>query len=86
MKIKLPILFNTDSLQMLDNADIDFDLRLCDVRPIIFYRIDAITSYIENEIEYCQIYSGSHSYYSTLKVSEVEKAIEKNQMQLQFLQ
>jgi hypothetical protein len=80
MKIKLPILFNTDSLQILDNADIDFDLRECEVRPIVFYQISAITSYIENEIEYSQIYSNGTSFYCSLKMNEVERMIEQSQL------
>lgn len=84
MKVKLPILFNTDSTQSLENADIDFDLRLCEIRPIIFYQINAITKYIENEIEYSQIYSNGTSFYCTLTVEEVEYIIDK-QKQIEFI-
>lgn len=84
MKIKLPILFNTDSTQLLQNQEIDFDLRLCEVRIMTFYRIDAISLYFENGIEYSQIYSNGMSFYSTLKINEVEQIIETNQLQIQY--
>jgi ABC-type Zn uptake system ZnuABC Zn-binding protein ZnuA len=83
MKIKLPILFNTDSTQSLQNADVDFDLRLCEVRNITFYEINAVTQYFENEIEYSQIYANGMSFYSTLTIKEVENIIE-NQLNPKF--
>lgn len=85
MKIKLPILFNTDSTQSMQNAEIDFDLRLCEVRPMIFFEINALASYFENGIEYSQIWSNGESFYCTLKTYEVEKLIDK-QKQLEFIQ
>jgi len=78
MKIKLPILFNTYQTQNLQNNDIYFDLRECEIRQMIFYSIGSIAPYFENDIEYCQIFSHGQSFYSTLKVKEVEKAIETN--------
>ena len=83
MKVKLPILFNTDSTQSLDNLEVDFDLRLCDIREMTFYQISAITKYTENEVEYSQIYSNGMRFYSTLKVQEVELIIDK-QLNHQF--
>ena len=84
MKIKLPILFNTDSTSEQEKLDIDFDLRLCEIRPIVFYQINAITSYIENDIEYSQIYSNGMSFYSSLKMKEIEQIIESNSMKIQY--
>lgn len=84
MKVKLPILFNTDSTQSMQDADIDFDLRLCEIRMVVFYNIDNISPYFENDIEYTQINSGNMSSYSTLKISEVEQIIDK-QKQLEFI-
>lgn len=72
MKLKLPILFNTDSTQNLQDADIDFDLRECEVKTMIFYQINCIAPYFENGIEYCQVYSNGMSFYTTLKINEVE--------------
>jgi len=77
MKITLPILFNTYKLQSLQDADINYDLRECEVRNMTFYNIDAIADYFENDIEYSQIYYCNTSVYCTLKKSEVEKMIDK---------
>jgi len=77
MKITLPILFNTNSTQSLQDADIDFDLRECEIKEMVFYRINAIAEYIDNEIKYSQIYSNGMSFYCTLKINEVYKLIDK---------
>lgn len=77
MKIKLPILFNTDTTQNLQNVNIEFDLRECEIKQMTFYQINCTAQYFENDIEYSQIYSNGMSFYCSLKMSEVELIIDK---------
>jgi len=84
MKITLPILFNTNSTQSLQDADIDFDLRECEIRNMTFYNIDAIADYFENDIEYSQIYYCNTSVYCTLKKNEVERMIDGKMKSISF--
>lgn len=84
MKVKLPIYFNTDSTQALQNQEIDFDLDICITRIVTFYQITAIVEYFEKDIEYSQIFANGERFYSPLKVKEVEQIIENNQLQIQY--
>ena len=74
MKIKLPILFNTDESdkQKAITGECNYDLST--VRTTTFYRIDAIAP--SDEKGYTVIYLGSDEFICKLPVAEVEKIID----------
>lgn len=42
MRLKLPIYYNTEETDHLFEGGIDADLSKCEIRQVIFYRIDSI--------------------------------------------
>lgn len=77
-KVKVPV-FRENSKTLGDAiSGKQSPLMDCDVdNEFIFYRIDAIGAYIEENTEYCYIFSGGQSFISLLNVSMVEEEIEK---------
>lgn len=78
MKLTLPIFFYTDAIQKLKDADIDYDIKQCDIYPVIFYRIDAIAPFIEHDKKtgYTCIYQGDSSFICALHPIKVEELID----------
>lgn len=78
-KIKLPIFFSTDATRHLSKMDIDYPIEDCSVRVVIFYRIDSIAPYSDEEnktFPYTTISSGGDVSICQLSIEDVEKLIE----------
>jgi len=78
MNIKLPILFLTDDTCHLESLGLDFNLSDCDVRETTFYKINAISPYFEDGVNYTTIHSNGDGFICPLDIQEVERIILKN--------
>lgn len=79
MRIKLPIYYNTEETDHLSEGGIDSDLSKCDVREVIFYRIDLIVQYFKDykQTDHSLIYSGGISFICVFPLWKVDKLIKK---------
>jgi hypothetical protein len=77
MKLKLPILNNTDETSLLIKMDVDFYYSQCKVGEMIFYNINAISDVIDNNIHYTEIFSNGRMFICPLLLEEVEKLIDE---------
>lgn len=78
MEIELPILYNNDDTAELAKLEIDMVLSLNDVREVTFYNIDAIAYHfddMENDKEYCRIFSSGEQFICNMKYNEVKERI-----------
>lgn len=79
LKVKLPIYYHTDESSLLDDLGIEQEdsFEKMEVREMIFYNINAIAKYIENEKEVaCRIFSNGDAFLCKLLFEEVEKIID----------
>jgi len=76
MKLKLPIYFNTDETTTLKETGIDYDIEENDIRPVIFYHIDAIAPYLEGGKKYTQISLGGDVWICNKPIEKVEEMID----------
>lgn len=76
MKVKLPILFETEETQALKNVGIDPSLEDSEINVITFYNINGISKYMEDH-NYTNIYSNGMCFISNLRLDEVEKIIDE---------
>lgn len=80
MIIELPILYNNDSTSTMAELDIATVLSLNDVREVTFYSIDAIAYHfdeLENDREYCRIFSSGEQFICNMKYKEVKTLIKE---------
>lgn len=78
MNLNLPILFETDNTCQLEVIGMDFKLSDCDIRETTFYYINAVSSYLENGINYTTIHSNGDGFICPLEKREVERLIQEN--------
>jgi len=78
MNIKLPILFMPESISHLESLGLDFNLSDCDLRETTFYRINAISPYYEDGVNYTTIHSNGDGFICPLTIQEVERIILEN--------
>ncbi len=79
MRIKLPIYYNTEETDHLSEGGIDADLSKCDVREVIFYRIDSIVQYFKDykPTDHTLINSGDGEFICVLPLWRVDELIKK---------
>jgi len=79
MKLTLPIFFVTKNVAELASIGIDSTLESNMTRPMIFYTINAIGSYIEpiTNNKYTIIYSNNQEFICDITVDKVEKLIDR---------
>lgn len=74
--IELDIIYNTDATTAKRKAGIEFLLSECDVKPVTFYRIDAISELIdEDDSEYSNIYVGGEVWNCVLKYEDLKEKL-----------
>jgi len=78
MKITLPILFDTENTSSLENLGLDFDLNDADIRQTVFYSINGLSPYIEQNKDYTTIYSNGYDFICPMNIKEVEYLIQEN--------
>lgn len=76
MKVVLPILFNTDETQVFKDAGIDYDLTECHTREVIFYNINCIFEYIDDNKLYTMICANGDEFLCPLHPEVVERIID----------
>ena len=75
MELELEIYFHTDETADILEETGEFPLHKCDVRLMTFYSIDCVAPFVENEVEYAKVFSGSNSFISVLTYEEVKQKI-----------
>lgn len=74
-RIELPILHHNDSTSLLKDIGVEYSLEQCEVRDMIFYHINAISPYYDNDKEYTNIHTNGSEYICPLKIEQVRKVI-----------
>ena len=77
MELELPIFHHSDNTISLKDMGIDYSLSDCEVKPITFYNINAISVYIDGENEYCSIHCNNLEYICPQTHREVKSLIRK---------
>lgn len=79
--IEFNILHSTERTRELNKLDIDYALSECDVRPLIFYRIDAAGSHFDrndSDREYAEIHTNGNEFLvSDLTYEEVKQRLKE---------
>lgn len=73
--LELDILFHNESTEVQNSIGIDYSLQDCDIRKVTFFHIDAVTPYIDNNIEYSSIFSSGQVFTCVLTYREAVEAI-----------
>lgn len=80
--IALPIFHHTDQSATLKDCGVDYTIAdNCEIRNIIFYNINAISEYFENENKYTSIHTNNSEYLCPMNIERVRKIIEDNNVQ-----
>lgn len=77
INVLLPIFFHTSNTSTLKDLDIDYDLSDCEVRDIIFFNIDAICEYCEENTnrKFTSIFAGGNEFICVLQQDKVLEKI-----------
>lgn len=81
--IALPVFYNSDDCELLDELELDYPLIRCDIKEVIFYNIDNIKPYLDendNDHEYCSITSGNHRFISPLDLTKIRNMLDVHQL------
>jgi hypothetical protein len=73
--ISLPILHHSDNTATFKEMGIDYSLDECELRNMVFYHINAISPYFDNEKEYTNIHTNGSEYICPLTIKEVKNII-----------
>lgn len=82
MRLKLPIYYNTEETDHLSEGGLNADLSKCEIRQVIFYRIDSIVQYFKDykPTNNTLINSGNDEFICALSVDEVDKLITRESL------
>jgi hypothetical protein len=75
--LEIDCFYHSETTASLKDLEIQYSLADCDVRPIMFYDIDAISSYSDGEGEYSCIHSNGCEFTTILSYNELKTAIEQ---------
>lgn len=79
--LKLPIFHHNDLTVDLRGVDVDYPLTSCDVRLMVFYHIEALSIFIDEEgddREYCSIHTNDSEYICQLPLQVVQEKLEQH--------
>lgn len=77
-RIKIKCLFETEAQrEQNDILDTETDLVEMEEKPVTFFSIAALAPYNEKGVIYTSIVSGSTTFITKLKISEIEKIIDE---------
>lgn len=71
----LPIFHHTDQTATLKECGVNYCLAECEIRPVKFYQIVAISPYFQDGKEYCSIHANGTEYICTWTIDKVEEKI-----------
>lgn len=77
MKVTLPILCLSEGCMNLLDLEMDYCLKDCDVRDMIFWTVNSISPYIEDGRTYTAVHSNGSMYLCPINIREVEKMIDR---------
>jgi hypothetical protein len=73
--IKLPILHHTDESSSLLSLGVRNSLDQCEINDVYFLNISAIAKYVENGVEYTEVFSNGDNFICDLPLAEVIKLL-----------
>lgn len=73
--IELQIFFYTEDTHALEKVGIPTSLEANELRPMMFYNIDAIAPHIDGEKEYCAVHTSGKEFICNLTFMEVKELI-----------
>lgn len=73
-KVKLPIFFLNKTTELKEATGIEYDLDENDVRDILFFNIEAISEY-SNDDRYSTIYACGTSFVCAWPMNKLEKVL-----------
>lgn len=75
MILKLPIYHHTDGTRALKGLGLDYQIEDCDIRPITFYHINAVSPYFDNGKEYSSVHTNDSEYTCPMTYKDIQEAI-----------
>lgn len=76
--ITLPIYFHTEDTEKFDKVDIDYSITDCEIRPVHFFSIVAVSEFREEgKTVAVRIHTNGDSFLCSLSVDEVVKAVKE---------
>lgn len=77
-RLELPIYFDTSETTAKQKADIDYSFAECQIKPLIFYRIDGVGQIEDFDGKwYGKVFSGGNSFTSPLSMDELDRRVLK---------
>lgn len=73
--IELPVFHYSEETAVLDNCGIDYEMSKNDINRMVFFKMDAISPYIENGKEYCSIHLNGTEYIAAISFRKMRKLI-----------
>lgn len=78
MEIEIEVFHHTEETQTFKEIGVDYDMSNCGLRPVTFYRIDAISPYYENGKEFSSIHTNNSEYITPLTYTQLKARIKNN--------
>lgn len=75
--LEIDCFYHSETTASLKDLDIEYSLSDCDVRPIMFYDIDAISSYSDGIGDYSCVHTNGCEFTTILSYNELKKIIEQ---------
>jgi len=75
--ITIDIFHHSTNTTQLDSVGIDYKLTDCDLRPVTFYNIEAISSHIEDGTNYGSIHCNGREFIASISYPELWEKINK---------
>ena len=77
MKLKLPIFFHNDTTEAKDKMGLGHSLSDCDIREVVFYKIDALSPHYEDGNSYTEIFTSKDSFICPYTIEKIEQLIDE---------
>lgn len=75
--ITLDIFHHNDQTTTLKDVGIDYSLTECDLRPVTFYTINAISTYEENGRKHASIHTNGREFIASISYEELWEKLNK---------
>lgn len=77
MELELPIFHYGEDTLKLAELEVEVSLDQLDIKEITFYNIDAIGSYVEDEVEYGIVFVVGKEFLCPLNYEQLKDAVRK---------
>ena len=73
--LELEIFFHSEETATLRKLEVDYDLSDCETRKMTFYKINAVSPYLDGDNEFCSIHSNGSEFIANASYNVVRNLI-----------